>query len=505
MKGFHFFFAAILSLFILLPTTGFAFCGFYVGGAGAEMFADATQVVLLRDGTRTVLSMQNRYEGPLNDFAMVIPVTEIIMKEQVKTLDPSIFKKVDTLSSPRLVEYWEQDPCRPEVDYFDEDLQAAGGVNNSVDDGASPVKVEAQFAVGEYEISVLSTTESSALETWLSNNGFALPSNAATYLEPYVQAGNYFFAAKVNVNKVKFDAEGRAVLSPLRFYVDSEDFQLPIRLGMINSNGKQDLIVYLLADNQRYELKNYPNAFIPTNIRVVDAVRNDFASFYRSIFARAVKENPGAAITEYSWSASSCDPCPGPVVLTPEDISTLGADVVSNSNGDDEYAYKDWTLTRIHLQYEKDEIGEDLVFKKAKAVVGGREFYDEDRKIEKGTLDSPYGQNAFQARYIIRHAWLGELSCDEPRFGEWGGDPENGGGPTTMTAQSPNSTGADIFAPSNEDSVGTLLLEDIPELDLVASGRLKAAGGGCSSSQKGGSSILFLLFLGFFLVRRKNY
>lgn len=83
----------------MIPSSAFAFCGFYVGGAGAEMYADATQVVLLRDGTRTVLSMQNRYEGPLADFAMVIPVTEVIMKEQVKTLEAEIFKKVDTLSS----------------------------------------------------------------------------------------------------------------------------------------------------------------------------------------------------------------------------------------------------------------------------------------------------------------------------------------------------------------------------------------------------------------------
>ena len=34
-----------------------AFCGFYVNGAGGDMFNDATQVVLMRQGTRTVLSM----------------------------------------------------------------------------------------------------------------------------------------------------------------------------------------------------------------------------------------------------------------------------------------------------------------------------------------------------------------------------------------------------------------------------------------------------------------
>ena len=50
-----------------------AFCGFYVAGSDQPMFNDATQVVLMRKGTRTVLSMQNNYKGPPQDFAMVDP------------------------------------------------------------------------------------------------------------------------------------------------------------------------------------------------------------------------------------------------------------------------------------------------------------------------------------------------------------------------------------------------------------------------------------------------
>src|ERR1043165_8733085 len=49
-----------------------AFCGFYVGGAGAEMFNHATQVVLVRHGSTTVLSMQNNYQGPPDQFPLVV-------------------------------------------------------------------------------------------------------------------------------------------------------------------------------------------------------------------------------------------------------------------------------------------------------------------------------------------------------------------------------------------------------------------------------------------------
>src|SRR5687768_9643311 len=102
-----------LLAFLSLPASAYGFCGFYVGGAGAKMFNNATQVVLMRDGTRTVLSMQNNYQRPPESFALVIPVPVILQKENVKTLDASVFDRVDLLDSPRLVEYWEHDPCKP--------------------------------------------------------------------------------------------------------------------------------------------------------------------------------------------------------------------------------------------------------------------------------------------------------------------------------------------------------------------------------------------------------
>src|SRR5215210_4265416 len=93
------------------PGEAQAFCGFYVSGADAKLFNNATQVVMMREGTRTVLSMQNNYQGPPSNFAMVVPVPVVLQKENVKTLPREVFAKVDQLDAPRLVEYWEQDPC----------------------------------------------------------------------------------------------------------------------------------------------------------------------------------------------------------------------------------------------------------------------------------------------------------------------------------------------------------------------------------------------------------
>src|SRR5687768_9805135 len=58
-----------------------AFCGFYVAPSDAPLYADATMVALMREGTRTALSMSNNYKGPAADFAMVVPVPVVLQKE----------------------------------------------------------------------------------------------------------------------------------------------------------------------------------------------------------------------------------------------------------------------------------------------------------------------------------------------------------------------------------------------------------------------------------------
>src|SRR5690606_28388873 len=93
-----------------------AFCGFYVAGADASLYNDATMVVLMRDGKRTVLSMQNDYQGPPEDFALVIPVPVVLQEDDVRILPKSVFDRVDKLAAPRLVEYWEEDPCEARID-----------------------------------------------------------------------------------------------------------------------------------------------------------------------------------------------------------------------------------------------------------------------------------------------------------------------------------------------------------------------------------------------------
>lgn len=500
---------AIFTMALLAASTttsdASAFCGFYVGGAGADLYNKATMVVLMREGTRTVLSMQNAYEGPPENFAMVVPVPAVLQEEDVHTLPSALFAKIDRLAAPRLVEYWEQDPCRPPMP--EPTMMRSSVAYDSAETpeeesaGDLGVTVEAEFAVAEYDIVILSASDSSGLDTWLRREGYHIPEGAEPVLRPYVEAGTKFFVARVDASRIERWEDGRALLSPLRVQYESEQFMLPVRLGLVNSAGTQDLIVHILARGQRYEVANYDNVTIPTNISVNDGVRTRFGTFYAALFDRLIEEHANAVVTEYSWDAGSCDPCPGPT-LDPSDLTSLGLDVV----GGDPYGF---TLTRLHYRYTSSALGDDLVFRPAEPIVGGRGMPDVEGNLSREV--STTSINNFQGRYAILHPWEGEVACDNPQPGIWGGPPSGGEPPA---APATNLAFAERNAP-----LSSFLAEDLPELDVQTSegstvrsnpgegSRIPTGSGGCASCAVGtgtlpASGIALLLVLGAVIAGR---
>lgn len=300
-----------------------AFCGFYVGDSEVELSNDSSFVVLLRDGTRTVMTMRNDYVGPAADFALVVPIPVSIGEDDVHVLNEEVLDKVERFTSPRLVEYWENARRCPSP------LRHRRVRASRIRSGSASIRVETSFAVGEYDFAVLGAEDSLALERYLSQNGYQIPANAAPLLRPYVAQGYRFLVAKVDASRVTF-ANGRAELSPIRIAYDSPRFQLPIRLGLANSRGEQDIVAVVISREGRFELANRRNVFVPTNLEVRPEARPRFSELYASILDRTFERNPGAAITEHAWAITGCDPCTGPA-LGAEELDQLGGDVISGA------------------------------------------------------------------------------------------------------------------------------------------------------------------------------
>ena len=396
----------IVALTLAAPRNARAFCGFYVGKADEPLVNHASQVVVAHHDDKTVISLMNDYEGEPSEFALVVPVPVVLQKGQVHIGDRDLFKKIDAYSSPRLVEYFDPDPCRVMMPMsmagnFTARELAAAPAPGPAEAKALGVTVEAEYTVGEYDIVILSAKESSGLQTWLQQSGYKIPIGADRALEPYIRSDMKFFVAKVNLTE--HQRTGLTYLRPLQFAFESPKFMLPIRLGMINSQGPQDLVVYMLAENGRVETTNYRTVKLPTGMDIPEYVRNEFGDFYKAMFDEQVKRNDMRAVfTEYVWNMGWCDPCAGPP-LSRDELRSLGVFWLDDQPGGAMPMYRPGgfmpqqsmggaapvTLTRLHVRYSADTFPEDLIFQE--------------------TQD----QENFQARYVMQHAWNGSPTACE--------------------------------------------------------------------------------------------
>jgi hypothetical protein len=396
----------LLALLVVLlhPPPAQAFCGFYVGKADTQLFNESSQVALVRDGDRTVLTMSNDYRGPLGEFALVVPVPTVLAREQIHVGDRRLLEHLDAYSAPRLVEYFDPDPCM-RGRFADERMMAAPSAAGSAmrksaaqEAAALGVTVEARYTVGEYDILILGAKESEGLETWLRQNGYRIPEKASAALQPYIRQDMKFFVAKVNLKEQQ--ASGVQYLRPLQIAYESKKFMLPIRLGMANASGPQDLVVYALTRRGRVESVNYRTTKVPSDVNLPEFVKSDFGKFYRDTFARSVdKEDRRAVFTEYTWDMGWCDPCAAQP-LSREELQQLGVFWLDGEGDSLGPAFAprrrapvggavNVLLTRLHVRYDGSHFPEDLVFQQ--------------------TTD----RGNFQARYILQHSYQGPAECSE--------------------------------------------------------------------------------------------
>jgi hypothetical protein len=377
-----------------------AFCGFYVARADTTIFNQASEVVLVRDGDRTVLTMANDFKGDPREFAVVIPVPTFITRDQIHIAEKSLVDHVDAYTAPRLVEYFDENPCR--VYEMSQNMampMAAGRAVDAVNARAKAlgVTIEAQYTVGEYDIVILSAAQSSGLETWLTSNGYRMPAGAGAVLGSYIKQNMRFFVAKVNVKAQS--RLGYAYLRPLQVAYESPKFMLPIRLGTVNSSGTQELFIYALTRSGRVETTNYRTVKLPSGMELPASTKERFAPFYRAMFDQQVRsEDMRAVFLEYAWDMGWCDPCAADP-MSDDELRTLGVfwlDPGSSRssrppNVGPAYARptgsRDVFVTRLHLRYDGAHFPEDLVFQQT----GNREN--------------------FQGRYVLRHDWNGGETC----------------------------------------------------------------------------------------------
>ncbi len=406
----------LFSLLILgLFAQSQAFCGFYVAQADASLFNKTSKVILARDGNRTTITMASDFSGDVEAFAMVVPVPVVIQRDQIKIVSASIFDKLDAYSSPRLVEYFDEDPCNEGLS-LDEKMQyevaAPASADSEKKNNALGIKIEARYTIGEYDILVLSARESEGLKIWLKSNGYQVPAHAEAILEPYIKNNVKFFVAKVNL--MEYAKKENQQLSPLQMTFETNKFMLPIRLGMANAEGDQDLVVYAFSREGRIETTNYRTIEIPTDRDIPTFIKETFGSFYAALFEKAwEKAGKNIALTEYAWDLSSsnytkCDPCSGEPPLF-ADLNEAGVFWLDNQKvGGTDYN-GDVFITRLHFRYNLEKFPQDLQFQVTPNQENFQARYVMHHPAE-GTYRCPQGEDYLQKLILRRKSELNEMA-----------------------------------------------------------------------------------------------
>ncbi len=384
----------LMAAVLLIGQHAFAFCGFYVAKADASLFNNKSEVIMVRNGTRNVITMSSDFKGDLTEFAMVVPVPTVLAEKDIRVVERRIFDVLNNYSAPRLVNYYDNNPCGYDMRVYEDSYSMAAAPTMAKEELASTkmttfkgVRIEAQYDIDEYKIIILSAKESDGLQLWLEANGYKVPETARQVLEPYVRSNMKFFLVKVNLEKVK--NQNSEYLRPIQIRFDHAKFMLPLRLGMANSNGSQDMIVYALTTEGRVECTNYRTVKMPTDRNIPLYVEPKFGDFYKSLFEKTYKqEGRNAVFLEYAWNVSpfyavKCDPCVGPPPVN-YDFVEAGADWITQGNFNQTIFF-----TRLHVRYSRDKFPSDLQFQV-----------------------TPNNEN-FQCRYVMTYPAAGsDFTCD---------------------------------------------------------------------------------------------
>ena len=203
------------------------------------------RMLLAISGAQTTLYDQIEYSGSPSNFAWVLPIHGTVT---VGLSASVLFDSIDVLTATQI-----NPPAQncPSPNCNSRSL-AAGAANVAGDDSTTPpVEVLAQANVGPYATVQLRSSDSGALESWLTANGYNIPAAVQPILDAYVKEGFDFLAMKLLPN------QGVQAMRPVRVTTTGSSFSLPLRMASVGTGAVTGITIWVVAEG-RYEPQNFP-------------------------------------------------------------------------------------------------------------------------------------------------------------------------------------------------------------------------------------------------------
>jgi hypothetical protein len=252
-----------------VATSAFAISGARDASACGGCFHPPTQTVSDITDERMLLSVstlqstlydQLRYTGSPSNFAWVLPIHGTV---DVGLSADVLFDSIDVLTDTQI------NPPAPNCPTPNCQLVTAptAGVGMAADGGEGVVTVTKQENVGPYATVQLHATDSSALDSWLAQNGYNVPADVAPVIAEYVAEGFDFLAMKLLPN------QGVQAMRPVRITTPGASLSLPLRMAAVGTGPEVGISIWVVADG-RYEPQNFPFFHIDDSALVWDFAMN---------------------------------------------------------------------------------------------------------------------------------------------------------------------------------------------------------------------------------------
>jgi hypothetical protein len=193
-------------------------------GCGVALLADVTReraLIIERPGREEIIASFDLLSEGAGRAAIVLPVPSDPVVEEIEAGDPLMYLDIAT---------------RPPIDPDAPDGATAGAAGGGV-------AVIGRDVIGGYDVTRLNADDAGALDTWLDQNGYAMPEGAEPILAEYVDQGWRYVA-------IRLAAGVSGALRPLRVSFDTEQLVYPMQLSQLGTS-PLDLTLYVLADGER--------------------------------------------------------------------------------------------------------------------------------------------------------------------------------------------------------------------------------------------------------------
>ncbi len=249
---------------------------------------------------QTVLWDQIKYSGSPSEFSWILPVKSGAV---VRLSHDEWFASLDALTSPTITGPSRNCGASASGGGFGCGSSSANAAGFG-DNGTTGVQVISQSVVGPYDTVTLQSSDPTALEAWLTVNGYALPDAFRPTVAAYVAEGFDFIALRLQ------PGQGVQAMQPVRVVTPGADVSLPLRMVAAGVGASVGITLYVVGEG-RYEAKSpFYNAVVDDSQLVWFSAQS--RSNYQDLSLQLMKShNARTWLTEFAAPVSLQNPASG--------------------------------------------------------------------------------------------------------------------------------------------------------------------------------------------------